>query len=299
MFNGEAKSLHSDGALQDIPFQPVMFVRHEEMNAQVQSPQNDYYRWKAAVLNLHRDPSLVAHYFYEPDDQAPHVLVNAAPAASDGTNGRFGDVGRNAPQWVPGRWRQKQAVRFERGKNQCILIDADRSLSLNGPLTISTWVYYPDARQKGGHLISCRDGYHVNYQFSFFDDKYCYPGQFNKLEFLRFTRKESGAYSQPFVQEAGRWYHMAVIYDGQLARFYVNGEMFESIPYEKAVDSRETSIVLGAMKIAGKYVLPEGDFDGVVDELMIFDRSMSESEIKAIYESGLPDAPIGVQTANE
>lgn len=290
MFSGDAKSLRSDGALQDIPFQSLTFVRHEEMDARVQSPQNDYYRWKAAVLNLHRDPSLAAHYFYASDEQTPEILVNAAPTASARTNGRFGDTNRNAPQWVTGRWPQKQGVRFERGKAHSIIIDPDRSLSLNGPLTISTWVYYPNPLQKGGHLISCREGYHVNYQFSFFDDKYVYQYQCNEFEFLRFNQKDLGAYSQAFVQEPNRWYHMAVAYDGRSASFYVDGVLFQRVKYEMSASSRDAQIILGAMKIDNRYVLPEGDFDGVVDELMIFSRCLSEPEIQAIYESGLPEA---------
>ena len=47
-------------------------------------------------------------------------------------------------------------------------------------------------------------------------------------------------------------------------------------------------IVLGAQKLNGRYVLPEGDFDGIVDELMIFKRCLDTAEIKEIYEAGLP-----------
>lgn len=41
------------------------------------------------------------------------------------------------------------------------------------------------------------------------------------------------------------------------------------------------------MKIDG-YVLPEEDFDGVVDELMLFRRCLSGAEIRDIYENGKP-----------
>jgi hypothetical protein len=53
-------------------------------------------------------------------------------------------------------------------------------------------------------------------------------------------------------------------------------------------DASAAEIVIGAIKINGSYVLPEGDFDGVVDELMIFNRCLNAGEIQKIYESGLP-----------
>jgi hypothetical protein len=46
---------------------------------------------------------------------------------------------------------------------------------------------------------------------------------------------------------------------------------------------------MGAMKIEGRYVLAKGDFDGIVDELMIFSRCLNETEIQTIYETGKPD----------
>jgi hypothetical protein len=290
MFSGDAKSFAASGPLRDIPFRPMAFVRHEEMDAKVQSGQSGYHRWKATVLNLHRDPALAAHYFYDQDETNPQILTNAAPLASRKTDGRFGADGRDVPEWVQGRWPQKQAVCFDRNKDHVILIGPDRSLSLNGPLTISTWVYYPNDTQKGGHLISCRENNHVNYQFSIFDDQYVYPGQYNRFEFLRFSDNNIGSYSRPYSLPARQWEHYAVVYDGHTVSFYVNGTLFEKRTYEASISSRDAEIILGAMKIEGRYVLAKGDFDGIVDELMIFSRCLNEAEIQMIYETGKPDS---------
>lgn len=293
MFGGDAKTFAAGGPLRDVAFQPMIFVRHDEMDAKVKAPSSDYHRWKAAVMDLQRDPALMAHYFYAQDEANPELLVNSSPLAGKNTHGRFGADNRNAPEWVTGRWPQKQGVRFERGKNQSILIGADRSLSLNGPLTISTWVYFPDEAQKAGHLISCRDQYHVNYQFSLFDDNYVYSGQLNRFEFLRYNEKDFGAYTQPYQAPVGQWCHLAAVYDTHTVCFYVNGMLFEKKNYDVSISSRDEQIIIGAMKFGDKYILPEGDFDGIVDELMIFSRCLSETEVQGIYESGRPDAAQG------
>jgi hypothetical protein len=287
---GSAKSVDQDGKVADIPLGADAFVRQEEMDSKLLAASGDsYYRWKASIFDLHRDPSLVAHYFDVKDNSQSGRLLNTASNGQGRLAGNFGTQGRTLPTWVTGRWSQKAAVRFERGKNQAIVIGADPVLSINGPITISAWVYYPDEKKKGGHLISARDDYHVNFQFSVFDRNYIYDYQKNKFEFLRFNqKKEGGSYSREFVQRAGAWYHLAVTHDMQNVYFYVNGQLFETIPNPVHPDFKASEIVLGSMKLGGKYVLPEGDFDGVVDELLIFNRCLGDEEIQNIYKNGLP-----------
>jgi hypothetical protein len=286
---GSAKSVDQSGKVMDIPLRAAAFVRPEEMSSKLLAHSgNSYHRWKAWVFDIHRDPSLAAHYFDVKDASQPERFLNTASAANGRLTGQLGTQGRTAPGWVQGRWPEKSAVHFERGKNQAIVIPPDAALSINGPITISTWVYYPDEAQKGGHLISCREDNNVNFQFSVFDQHYEYEYQRNQFEFLRFNQDHTGVYSKEFIQHAGVWYHFAVTYDMQNVCLYVNGKLFESKPYAGYSDMKATEIILGAQKLNGRYVLPEGDFDGVVDELMIFKRSLDAGEIQKIYETGLP-----------
>jgi hypothetical protein len=286
---GSAKAVSPDGGVEDIPLRTEAFVRQEEMSSKLLARSgNSYCRWKAWVFDIHRDPSLVAHYFDVKDDTQPERLLNTASGANGRLTGQFGGQERTAPGWVQGRWPEKSAVRFERGKNQAIVIPPDAALSINGPITISAWVYYPDETQKGGHLVSCREDNHVNFQFSVFDQHYEYERQQNRFEFLRFNQEHTGVYSQEFIQRAGLWYHFAVTYDMNNVCFYVNGKLFKSEPYVGYSNIRATEIILGAQKLNGRYVLPEGDFDGIVDELMIFNRCLGAAEIQKIYEIGSP-----------
>jgi hypothetical protein len=285
---GSAKAVSPDGSVADIPLQSAGFIRSEEMNSKVLAyAGNSYHRWKAWVFDIHRDPSLVAHYFYSKDTAQPTCLLNAVKVSRE-QSGTFGGQERAAPTWVAGRWAGKDAVRFERGKNQAIVISPDAALSINGPITISAWVYYPEEMQKGGHLISCREGNHVNFQFSVFDQHYEYEQQRNQFEFLRFNQDHTGVYSQEFIQRAGLWYHFVAAYDTKTVCFYVNGKVLKSEPYVSNSDMKATEIILGAQKLNGRYVLPGGDFDGIVDELMLFNRCLNGDEIQRIYEIGTP-----------
>lgn len=266
------------------------FVRPEELNVRYHAQKDGgYYRWRASIYRLHRDPSLVAHYFFEKPQTDPDRLVNAVFPGIQRMQGTFGDENKNKPTWVQGRWPQKQAVRFERAKKQAIVIPSEKVLAVTFPLTISTWVYFPNADQWGGHLISYRDKGHVNYQFSIFDKNYVYDAQRNRFEFLQYDQESSrGIYSDAFVPEPKNWYHVAVAYDGAELRLYVNGQLFQTAPFKGIEEAISAEIIIGAIKMKDKYTLENGDFEGVVDELMLFNRDLSEQEIKAIYEAGKP-----------
>ncbi len=290
---GQGGRSDAAGNLKAAKLNDRVFVRKGQFDTEVLAEKGSpYHRWKAYHNKLYADPSLVAHYTFEEDVSSPDILLNRAPATASALDGVFGTEGRK-PTWVQGRLSDKTAIRFERGKEQTIVIPADPALSLNGPVTVSSWVYYPNPAQMGGHLISCRQDYHVNFQFSIFDDKYSISGQRNQFELLRFNSKsDRGCYSRAFVQQAGMWYHFVMTHDTRTVAFYVNGELFESKPYTTAITEQPTEVILGALKVDGKFILREGDFDGIVDELMVFNRSLAAAEIRRLYEAGQPDASL-------
>jgi hypothetical protein len=287
---GDARSIDSAGRLSAIAPRPEAFVRSHELHWRVLAQEgSDYHRWKAAMFDLHRDPSLRAHYLYEQGPSGEELLLNAAPITGGALNGLLGPDDRNPPTWVQGRWPQKHALRFERDKTQAVLVPAHSALAITGPITLSTWVYFPNETQRGGHLISSRQDNHVNFQFSLFDDQYSLTGQRNRFEFLRFeTQNRLWCHSKRFDPQSGQWYHLAVTHDNKEAAFYVNGRLFERKAYKIRPEPVAAEVVIGAMKIQGQYELPAGDFDGIVDELMIFDRCLSDDEIQRIYEAGRP-----------
>lgn len=289
---GQGALADTENNLRSKEVDPKVFVRPDELEIRYLA-QNDkgYYRWKASIYRLHRDPSLVAHYFFEKSTDDPDWLVNEVFPDGQGMQGTFGDVSKGKPTWVQGRWPQKDAVLFERVKKQVIVIPPNEALCFTRPLTISTWFYFPNTEKWGGHLIACRDNQCINYQFSLFDKNYDFDYQQNRFEFRQYNEAVSrvGFYSRPFVPEPGKWYHAAVVYDGSELRFYVNGELFESTSYKGGISEPvPAEIIIGAVKKEGEYVLETGDFDGVIDELMLFSRDLSKQEIQAIYETGKP-----------
>ncbi len=70
------------------------------------------------------------------------------------------------------------------------------------------------------------------------------------------------------------WTHLAVTYDGATQRLYVNGSLVGSRP-----QTGPTAAGNGALRIGGNNAFPNEFFRGAVDEVRIYNRALSASEI--------------------
>ena len=73
----------------------------------------------------------------------------------------------------------------------------------------------------------------------------------------------------------GRWQHVAATYDGTTARFYIDGDEVASKVFTGNVGNSN------AWRIGAYGSTPNGFFDGSVDDVRIYDRALSASEIAA------------------
>jgi RHS repeat-associated protein len=70
------------------------------------------------------------------------------------------------------------------------------------------------------------------------------------------------------------WTHLAGTYDGSVYRMYANGELVASGPQTMAAGVSTGALRIGGDAIWGEY------FTGIIDELRIYDRALSQSEIQ-------------------
>ena len=90
----------------------------------------------------------------------------------------------------------------------------------------------------------------------------------------------------------GQWQHLAATFDGTTARYFVDGAEVASRPASGSVGSSNT------WRIGAYGPGPGGFFDGVIDELRVYDRALGAAEIQGdrdqplgIANSGAPTAP--------
>jgi len=91
--------------------------------------------------------------------------------------------------------------------------------------------------------------------------------------------------SSSVVPELGQWYHAVGVWDGTEQKIYVNGvERNSTIPAGLPDSSGNRPVVIGRM-FGGSS--PAGqDFNGLIDDVRIYDRALSDEEILQLYQEG-------------
>ena len=90
------------------------------------------------------------------------------------------------------------------------------------------------------------------------------------------------------TSEDNTWYHVASTYNGTTHSFYVNGIFQGSVEYASS-NIQSGHVYFGAEDTGG---VPDFDypFNGSIDEVAIYNRSLNASEILQLYYLGLPNA---------
>ncbi len=72
------------------------------------------------------------------------------------------------------------------------------------------------------------------------------------------------------------WHHVVVTYNGVTKTIYVDGALDNSVAYSGALNSNTTSVKIGSS-------VGIGDYLGQIDDVRIYNRVLSASEVKALY----------------
>ena len=90
-----------------------------------------------------------------------------------------------------------------------------------------------------------------------------------------------GAVSSTTVAEPSTWYHLTASKNGSTTLLYVNGvQEGSSVTLASIVDTNAGSLLLGHNSLSGAFL------NGSIDEVEIFNRSLSPSELNAVFASG-------------
>ena len=78
--------------------------------------------------------------------------------------------------------------------------------------------------------------------------------------------------------EYNKWYHFACTYDGSKIAIYINGKLESTYAGEgKIVYPSARNLYVGRSEYGDKYL------DGIIDEVRIYNRALTEQEIRALY----------------
>lgn len=164
---------------------------------------------------------------------------------------------KNGPTWVTGRFGA--ALSFD-GTDDYVDIGSPTSLTNLLPFTISLW--FNSSLLAGYRTLvgeSSTQGFYVNG---------------NVLDYF-----DGGDNNGVTTLSTGTWYHAAVVVTSADKRVYLNGNL------DKETISGSNSFTVNAIGRngtgAGEY------FNGLIDDVRIYNRDLSSIEIRQLYEEGV------------
>jgi hypothetical protein len=139
-------------------------------------------------------------------------------------------------------------------------------IDLTDAITISAWVK-PQKLNQHGYIVTKYTSYLLQlYTNNRFKAGIWYNG--NWIDLVTSTQNIS----------LGKWYHVAFTYDKHNMIIYVDGELENSVSYDKPMDHSNNDTNIGNRE----FDLTR-DFKGVIDEVKIWDRALSADEVKGVY----------------
>ncbi|MBN2210073.1 MAG: LamG domain-containing protein, partial [Sedimentisphaerales bacterium] len=136
--------------------------------------------------------------------------------------------------------------------------------------------------------------YDVNYQFGWLGENppgSDLPERPKRMEYCRYKEEaKTGGRKQPeqSLLVSQEWVQLVVTHDNYEVRFYANGRLFDIQPYVTNKPVVIADLVIGAMPEELNNDFYYCRFNGVIDEVAIFRRILSEEEIRQMYEAGKP-----------
>ena len=98
-----------------------------------------------------------------------------------------------------------------------------------------------------------------------------------RCDFIK-ARPPQGTVISTTLVEDGNWHHVACTYDGAIVKVYVNGNLEGSVAYTDGIGATNEPLLIGR----DPYTAPARDFTGLIDEVEIFNRALTQSELQNI-----------------
>jgi chitodextrinase len=208
----------------------------------------------AAPAAAHADPGapgLVAAYSF---DEGSGGVANDASG-----NGHFGTI--SGATWASGRYGG--ALSFN-GTNASVLLGSLGTFYQSG-FTLEAWVQKTSATKNDVAVVGTWAGSGPMIWVDHIATRYQ----------LTLGGSYGGYLDSGANPVAGQWQHIAATYDGATARFYIDGSQVASRAFSGSVGNSDV------WRIGAYGSSPGGFFDGSIDDVRVYDRALTTTEVQS------------------
>jgi hypothetical protein len=192
-----------------------------------------------------------------------HFDEGSGSAAYD-CSGNANDGAINGATWTTGKIGK--ALQFD-GSNDYVSVSHSASL-MPSAITVSVWIKLND---NGRWMVVDKGTNHPGTYYMYGD-----AGTQVIWTIKDGTNRYDLSYSNLVI---GNWYHLVGTFDGSIQKLYVNGD--EKGSRTASFGSNTQNLWIGKYQGGGSY-----DFNGIIDEVRIYNRALSADEVLALYNAG-------------
>lgn len=234
-------------------------------------------RWRQAMQSWLADPHLIAAWLCESQDARRHLLANRAK--TDPEDKLAADS--IAASWRIGRWSTKPALSFGgRGKPDRVEIANSRGdpFHLDGSFTISAWFRTSELTTEWQALVTKGDSTWRLHRH----------GTDDVLAFGTDNGDAAADLKGATAIVDGQWHHAVCVFEvtGEkvVKRLYLDGRLDASEEHPAHTLAQNDAPVW----IGNNFERPDRTFNGLIDEVLIFSRTLSAEEITRLHAAGAP-----------
>lgn len=97
------------------------------------------------------------------------------------------------------------------------------------------------------------------------------------------------------VLSLNRWYHIVATYDGSFKKMYLDGVLVDSDSYSKTIIYNTGNVTIGCW--IG--ILSGNCFTGSIEELALYNRTISASEVNELYRKGVTQLDLDIYSCSD
>jgi len=265
----DAHTHNFDGIIDD-----VRIYNYARTAEEIRTDYNEGFATKfgpsnSAGIDLER--GLVGHWDFE--EGSGYNAYDSSNEGNDGTLNNF-DFNRDSG-WASGNAAANtgQALKFD-GVDDYVNAGNDNSLNFdsNSAITIESWV---KANTLGEYTSI----------FNRWQSPYGYALAFTDTGKLRFYFDNHDRETASVYITTGSWFHVAATWDGSgddKVRFYVDGVLKETSTAISTLTATNQAAIISGISGGFSY------FNGLIDEVRIYNRALSAKEIQQLYNRRQP-----------
>ena len=274
---GDAVTVDRDGTAMQTAVRDADFMTPSRLSRLTDVRRQEQLRdWRVFRDSLRDDQRVIAFFPFDRSDSEDRLLIG------NGMNEVSIEGAIVGCEWAEGRWPGKTSLQFKRpGDRVRITIPGEFE-----SLTYSTWVRV-DGLDRTRNSLLLTDGFGkggIHWQIR--KDGSLTLG-------VRYANRHAHNYhTGPIFSlfRLGQWVHLATVYDSAKTRVthYVNGQ---SVARQRLKRFAAGTLKIGNATIgnwSGREATDVRNFNGCMDELIVFGEALDDSEVRRLYEAGRP-----------